>query len=221
MGFLEGLGGALYAAGGTALSAALSAKEAKKQRRWQERMSNTAHQREAKDLEAAGLNRILSVSRGAGASTPSGAMGKVPDIGSSMSSGASSALAAKGQKTLLEAQKAQIIAQTQTTEDQGWAAMEQAMKTGTEKDLLQQLLPAARLQKEFDQSTPGRAATIGDRSARSVGSTVGTAGGLSIELIKWLTQNAANSAQDAAGLSESDLRELKYKQQLEKRRGKK
>ncbi len=50
-----------------------NAAEAAKNRDWQEYMSNTAHQREIRDMIAAGINPILSVNGGHGASVGSGA----------------------------------------------------------------------------------------------------------------------------------------------------
>ncbi len=67
---------------------------AREQMRFQERMSSTAFQRQAKDLQKAGLNRILGLS-GSGASSPAGAMAAIQDV---ITPAVSTALAVKLQR---------------------------------------------------------------------------------------------------------------------------
>lgn len=66
-------------------------KIARENRKWQERMSNTAYQRAVKDMKLAGINPMLAYMQG-GASSPGGSTATVEDV---VSPAVSSAMGAK------------------------------------------------------------------------------------------------------------------------------
>lgn len=117
---------------------------AREQMAFQERMSNTQHQRQVKDLEAAGLNQLLSAQSGAG--TPGGASGSAvaPTMQNIM--GGSVASAAEAFRMKLDAKK-------QSQEIKNLKANER--KTKTETQLIKRNLPEAELKNDvFDLIRP-------------------------------------------------------------------
>lgn len=106
--------------------------EAQKQRDWQTDMSNTAYQRAAADLQAAGLNRVLAF--GNPATTPSGATASIeaPKLGNSVQTGINAASAI------------QSIAQSRATE--------QLQKEQTNTERMQQHLIKEQANQSSTQS---------------------------------------------------------------------
>lgn len=158
--------------GSTALNNILGFAAAKRQMGFQADMSSTSYQRAVQDLKAADLNPMLAYGQG-GASTPSGAMPNISDVGAAVST----ALQAKS----IEAQVAQAESQaslnnqnTQLARAQTWteqartnlvnqqAAQAQA-SAGQAMAMQQQIGQTIRHLEELIQTEPHRRAEIAER----------------------------------------------------------
>ncbi len=106
LGLAGSVAGGLFSASGQRDANRTNMKIAADNRKFQERMSSTAHQRETHDLEKAGLNRILGFT-GKGASTPPGAMTAVGNVGGAGVEGAAKGMAAAHSAAQLALTKAQ------------------------------------------------------------------------------------------------------------------
>lgn len=138
----QGLGAGLLSGVGSLFNNASNARAVaeanQKQMDFQERMSNTAHQREIADLRAAGLNPMLSGMGGSGAASPAGSA-NAPVFEDSLSKGLSSALEARSLKKDLEAKDSQIDlnnAAKWTAESQKLLNQASAMQKDMETDVI-------------------------------------------------------------------------------------
>lgn len=130
------IGGSALAQGvGTIFTNSANSAQAKKNRDFQERMSNTAHQREMADLKRSGLNPLLTGKYG-GASTPTGNVATMQNPVEGLPQAASSAASLMQSKPLVAAQ----IANTQADTVSKTAS---AVKTAAETKAIEQTIGQA------------------------------------------------------------------------------
>lgn len=136
--------------------------EARKNRDWQERMSNTAHQREVRDLIAAGLNPVLSVTGGSGSavtsgatastSSPNGSMGSVDTSGT----GAVAGLLSSFLSSMMSLEATRVSVQSnQAVADKYTAMSKYTSELAAETQLSTANIQAAATRYVSDQSLAG------------------------------------------------------------------
>jgi len=147
---------------------AANAGASQQQMDFQERMSNTAYQRQVKDMEAAGLNPMLAYVKGGGASSPSGSMATYQNP---VSAGAQAATSAQIPSTIrnIQQQTKQTSAQTDyLTGAQTELTNQQIDNLKTDNDKAKQIIVNLKMEYQNLYKTNLNLTDVGNQLRESV-----------------------------------------------------
>jgi len=222
--------GSLFGSGAAASSARAANRSneriARENREFQERMSSTAHQRATKDLEAAGLNRILAL--GGPSSSPAGSTAQMqPEIDSGVGDRAvSSALAARAGAQQIKNMKAQEeLTRAQAMAIKPKAVLGESVGTGL-NNIVEDVLPFLRGKTvEAMEADHGNMAKFTVSSAKAALAKVAESVGLSPQkseaaIIKIVSEMDVPAMTDAEKIVWASKNPEKIKRFMQRRLGK-